>query len=85
MIPHKQQPTLLHLQIQLPAASAAHHQCPLYDSCESGPCTLGVVDRDPTIRQLLANPPEGYGVTEANQSGRQNPNITTLNPKPQEL
>jgi RHS repeat-associated protein len=54
-----------------------------YGSCDSGPCALGVVNPDPTIRQLLANPANGYGVTEANQGARQNPNITTPNPKPQ--
>jgi len=50
-----------------------------YGSCDGGPCLLGqgVVNPDPTIRLLLANPANGYGVTESNQGSRQNPNITT--------
>ena len=54
--------------------------------CDGGPCVLGqgIVNPDPTIRQMLATPASrgGYGVTDANQGSRQNPNITTPNPKP---
>ena len=51
------------------------------------PCVLGgaqgpIVNPDPTIRIFLADPKNGYGVTETNPGRRQNPNITTPNPKP---
>ncbi len=55
-----------------------------FGNCGLSPCRLGqgVVSPDPTIRQLLANPANGYGVTEANPGARQYPQITTPNPAP---
>jgi hypothetical protein len=52
--------------------------------CGSGSCVLGgIPNPDPTIRMLLADPRNGYGVTEANPGARQFPEITTPNPAPQ--
>jgi RHS repeat-associated protein len=49
------------------------------------PCTLGgLPNPDPTIRKLLADPRNGYGVDETNQGPRQFPEITTPNPVPQQ-
>ena len=56
-----------------------------FGTCDNGPCVLGfgVTNPGATIRQLLANPANGYGVTEANPGPRQFPGITTPNPVPQ--
>jgi len=56
-----------------------------FGTCGNGPCVLGfgVTNPDATIRQLLANPANGYGVTGANPGPRQFPEITTPNPVPQ--
>jgi len=56
-----------------------------FGTCGDSPCALGfgVGNPDSTIRQFLANPANGYGVTEGNPGSRQFPEITTPNPVPQ--
>ena len=53
-------------------------------TCSDGPCVLGfgVTNPNSTIKQLLANPANGYGVTEANPGQRQFGNLPP-NPVPQ--
>lgn len=55
-----------------------------FGTCSDGPCMLGfgVTNPGATIKQLLANPANGYGVTEANPGQRQFGNLPP-NPVPQ--
>lgn len=55
-----------------------------FGTCGDGPCILGegVKDPDATIRQFLANPANGYGLTDANPGFRQFREITVPNPAP---
>lgn len=60
-----------------------------FGTCNGGPCALGfgVTNPDATIKQLLANPANGYGVTPANPGQRQfgdmPPNPVPQAPAPQ--
>jgi len=55
-----------------------------FGTCDDGPCVLGegVTNPDATIKQLLANPANGYGLTDANPGNRQFREIRTPNPAP---